>query len=142
MLGKFIKNASLMCSQVQDILHGFASETKKTSILKRPGSEDAQAMQAAKKQKRVVFGNVETQTIPAREAGVGCSVTFRESLFQPIFDLAMDQMNAWFDSTTQNSEDDAQEYTKENAHLTQGYEQEKEIPEEEVINPTSSHEEY
>lgn len=131
-----------MCSKVQDVMHRVASEKKKTSILKRPGSEDAQTMQAAKKQKQVVFGNVETQTIPAREAGVGCSVTFRGSLLQPIFDLAIDQMNVWFHSTTQDLEDDAQEYTKENSYLTPEDEQEKEISEEEVDNSPSSHEEY
>ena len=127
-----------MCSKVPSLLHGFDSETKKMSILKRPGPEDAQAVQAAKKHKRVVFGNVETQTIPAREAGVACSVSLRESLLQPIFDMAMDQMNVWFHSTTEESEDDAQE----NTDLTQEDEQEKEIQEEEECSPSSSKEEY
>ena len=138
MLGKFVENASVMCSKVPSLLHGFDSETKKMSILKRPGPEDAQAVQAAKKHKRVVFGNVETQTIPAREAGVACSVSLRESLLQPIFDMAMDQMNVWFHSTTEESEDDAQE----NTDLTQEDEQEKEIQEEEECSPSSSKEEY
>lgn len=124
-----------MCSKAQDVLYGFASKTK-TSILKRSCSEDVRDMQAAKKQKRVVFGNVETHTIPAREAGGECSVTFRESLFQPIFDLAVGQMNVWFHSITQDSEDDAQE----NAHLTQEHGQEKKFSEEEVIKQPPSHE--
>lgn len=141
MLGKFVENASVMCSKVPSLLHGFDSETKKMSILKRPGPEDAQAVQTAKKHTRVVFGNVETQTIPARETGVACSVSLRESLLQPIFDMAMDQMNVWFHSTTEESEDDAQEYTQENTDLTQEDEQEKEIPEEEECSPSSSHEE-
>lgn len=126
-----------MCSKVPEVLHGVASETKNVSILKRPGSEDAEARRAAKKQKRVVFGNVETQTIPARQVGVACSLTIKESLFQPFFDLAMDQMSVWFHSATRDSEDDALEDTKEHAHPTMGGEQEKEISEEEVDSPPS-----
>ena len=73
---------------------------------------------------------------------MACSVSLRESLLQPIFDMAMDQMNVWFHSTTEESEDDAQECTQENTDLTQEDEQEKEIQEEEECSPSSSYEEY